>query len=378
MALSFEERHKTEVRVGKQTFRNWQSSTISYGLETAARSFAISATQARKKDDTDDPKETPPIPGLFVGDAIEVFVGVGTEQQKLVTGYTDAVAPSYDANNTGIGVSGRSKTSDLVDCAAIGSKRFKNKRIEQIAQKLADPYGVKVLTDLPPGDTTGGPLKKFTVEQGEEVFEAIERAARLRSLLITDNADGDLVLVKAAPGTFPINLGHVFELGRNLLDGQATFDGSNVFSEYICRGQKAGNDQDFGALVAGIEASAAEGGIGRKRVRILSSESGLTPAKAKARAEWEAANALGRSVLVNYTAKGWFDDSGAIWQPAQIYPIIDRRLRIEAELLLVNVDLTVDDKQGHIAKLLFAPEAGYFARLPDNPRAGLGAWRSPV
>jgi prophage tail gpP-like protein len=379
MTTSFEERHRVDVRVGKRDYRKWQSATISYGLETAARTFAISATQPRKKGNpTDDPATTPPVPGLYVGDAIEVYVGTGRERVKLITGYTDAIAPSYDVGSTGIGISGRSKTADLVDCAAIGAKRFKNKTIEQIAAKLAAPYGVTVRTDLPPDETTGGPIKKFTVEQGEEVYEALERAARLRSLLITDNADGELVLVKAAPGSFPINLGHVFELGRNLLDGQATFDGSNVFSEYRCKGQRAGNDQDFGALVAGIQATATEGGIGRRRVRVLSSESGLTPAKAKARAEWEAANALGRSTLVNYTVRGWFDDSDSIWQPGQIYPISDPYLRIEAELLLVNVDLTIDDKQGHIAKLLLAPEAGYFARLPDNPRAGLGAWRSPV
>lgn len=376
MAKSFEERHRVEVQVGKNAYRNWQTATISYGIETAARTFALTAARTRTPDDLDDPDVvTPPLPGLFVGDPIDVFVGVDSERQKLITGYTDAIAPSYDATTTTVGIAGRSKTSDLVDCAAIGAKRFNKLKIEQIATKLAAPYGITVVVDTP--DDTGGVIKKFVVETGEEVYEAIERAARLRSLLITDNADGQLVLLKAAPGTFPLNLGTKLERGRQILSAQATFDGSNVFTEYICKGQNVGTDNDFGALVAGIEASALEGGIGRRRVKIISSESGLTKSKAKSRAEWEAANALGRSTLVTTTVRGWFDDSGAVWQPGQRFEVLDEFLRIDAELLLINVELTIDDDQGHVAKLLFGPETGYFARLPDNPRAGLGAWKTP-
>lgn len=372
---SFEDLHYVTIRVGGRDFGNWKSNTISYGIETAARSFAISATQPPPAEG--DAGTESPISDLFVGDAVEVFVGRGTLRQRLITGYIDSLAPSYSAE-TGleVAVSGRSKTCDAVDCAAIGSKRFNELKIEKIASRLASPYGISVVTDLPPGETTGKRLKKFVVEQGETVYSAIERMARLRFLLITDNADGELVLIKAAPGSFPLQIGSSLELGRNVLDADATFDGSDLFSEYQVRSQTAGNDQDFGEVVTGIQATALEGGIGRRRVHVISSESSANKARCLARAKWEATTRLGRSTLANFTVRGWYDDNGDLWQPGVLVDVRDDFLRINRELLIVNVDLTVDDQQGHVAKLLLAPEGGYYAALPESPRAGLGAWKS--
>jgi hypothetical protein len=50
-------------------------------------------------------------------------------------------------------------------------------------------------------------------------------------------------------------------------------------------------------------------------------------------------------------------------------------MRVKADLLVVNVDLSVSSEGGHVANLLLSPESGYFAQLPPKPRAGLGAWR---
>jgi len=353
------------LRVDGATYRDWTDVNISYGIETAARSFVFTATQ------TGAPPGASPV-NFHPGDAFDLQID-GT---PVVTGYVDAIAPSYEANTASIGVSGRSSTGQIVDCSVIGPRRFNDLRIEQIAAKLCAPYGVAVRVDLPPGMDTGEPVARFVAEAGETVFEAIERAARLRSLLIYDDAAGALVLRLGAPGSFPLAIGTELERGRNILSAQGSFDLSKVFNEYRIKSQTSGDDQDFGAAVTGIEALASDAAAfgGRPRVLVLSTDSGANRRRALARAQWEAAQRWGRSTLINVRVRGWYDDQDQLYEPGTLIRLIDPFLRVDSDLLLLNVALSLSNQE-QVADLTLAPETGYYTALPDNPRRGIGAWR---
>lgn len=366
----FNAQHKVTLKVAGRSYAGWHTVDISYGIETAARSFAFTATQ---------PGISKASPVHFhPGDLFELFIGTRSPV-KLITGYIDALAPQYDANTSSIAVTGRSKTGQIIDCSVIGKKRFNNLRIEQIAAKLCAPYGIEVVTALPEGETTGEPVPKFVADHGEKVFESIERVARLRSLLIYDDAQGRLVLQKGALGSFPLQLGAALERGRNVLSGDGNFDLSGVYNEYRVRSQRAGDDQNFGEVVSGVQAVTSDdvqfGGF--KRILVMPSDSSANAERALAEAQWQAANRYGRSTVVNYTHKGWLDDSGGLYQPATVVAVDDSFMRVNAGLLIVNVGLRLGN-DGTIATLSLAPEAGYFAALPEKPRQGIGAWRSPV
>jgi prophage tail gpP-like protein len=372
MTTRFEELHKTRLRVNGRDYTNWQSAEVSFGLEAAARSFSLSATVPGDG--------AAPIPDLYVGDAFELFVGQKrTREVKVITGFVDVVSPSYDAESSSVGVTGRSKTQDAIDCSVEGSHRFNDLRIEQIAARLCAPYGVEVVTALPPSATTGAPIPRFAADHGEKVYDAIERAARLRSLLIYDDEFGRLVLQLATPGSFPLDLGATIRRGFNVLQGSATYDGSQIFSEYRCKAQRAGTDDAFGATVAGVKATAVDMGS-RKRVLVVPAESSADPKRALARVQWEAATRLGRAISVQYKVDSWFrrdagGELGDLWQPGTKIEVVDPFLRIEADLLIVAAQLSASSEDGHTATITLAPEAGYFSELPKNPRAGLGAWR---
>jgi prophage tail gpP-like protein len=353
------------LRVDGRTYRDWTDVSIAYGIETAARSFSFTATQPGA------PADASPV-AFYPGDAFDLSV----DGERVITGYIDAIAPSYSATDSAIGVSGRSKTGQIVDCSVVGKKRFNDLRIEQIAAKLCAPYGVEVRTDLPPGDTTGEPVRRFVAEQGETVFEAIERAARLRSLLIFDDAEGRLVLRQGAPGSFPLAIGTELERGRNILNADASFDLSGVFNEYRIKSQTAGDDQDFGNAVTGIEALGIDGAAfgGKPRILVLSTDSGANRKRALARAQWEAAQRWGRSTSIEVRVRGWYDTEDQLYQPGTLVRLVDPFLRVDSDLLLVNVSLTLNNSE-QVAALTLAPETGYYAELPSNPRKGIGGWR---
>ncbi|MGD2215150.1 MAG: hypothetical protein PVJ64_00285 [Gemmatimonadales bacterium] len=356
------ERHLVELRVGGESYRGWTSVTVSYGIETAARSFAFTATSP--------PSQTTSPVGFQLEDPCEVSI----DGDRVITGYVDSVEPSYDASSSGVAVTGRSRTKDLVDCSIVGKRRFRNLALSQIAIRLCAPYSIEVVPPLLDEE----PISRFAADEGESVYDAIERAARLRGVLVYDDPEGRLVLWQAGAGMFPLREGIALERGRNVLSGRWSFDATDIYTEYRCRGQSVGTDEEWGDLVAGIEATATDAASARRRVLVLSADSSLSRKRALAQAQWSAANRLGRSTMGQYVIRGWRDDEGLVWEPGELIRVRDAFCRVDADMLITSVDLALSSEGGYTTTLYLAPEAGYLPQLPDNPRAGLGAWRSPV
>jgi len=111
---------------------------------------------------------------------VEVYIGT----DKVLTGYVDASPISYNSQTSTMGVSGRSKTGDLVDCVATNSGgQWKNRKVEQIITDLARSCGISVKSMV----DTGVRVPNFKVNEGESIFSCIDRLLETRSLLSTDD-----------------------------------------------------------------------------------------------------------------------------------------------------------------------------------------------
>ncbi|MCH5770564.1 phage tail protein, partial [Salmonella enterica] len=83
-----------------------------------------------------------------------------------------------------LNVSGRDKTGDLVDSSAIhGSGQWKRARLEQIVRDICKPFGIEVLVQTDTGDA----IDSFSLDDGEKAFDAIDRAARAKAILVTSS-----------------------------------------------------------------------------------------------------------------------------------------------------------------------------------------------
>jgi prophage tail gpP-like protein len=315
----------TELKVNGDYYGGWESVNIERGIEQIAGTFELSVTD---RWNTDQGQQAF---GLQPGQACEVLV----DGQTVITGYTDSVNPSYDARSHSITVSGRDKTADLVDCSAIyKSGQWSNKKIEQIAADLVAPFGIQVIVAA----DTGAALPIFAIQEGASVFEELERAAKMRALLLMSDGLGNLLLTRAGTVKSPTGLTE----GENILTANGKFDWKDRFSDYIVKGQSKGDDDNYGETVAHRAASVKDAGINRYRPLIVIAEDQDGNATLRQRAEWERNVRSGRGARATITVQGW-TVNGQLWQPNTLTWLRSPRLSADRQMLIVSVGFSLDE-----------------------------------
>ncbi|CCG42190.1 phage baseplate assembly protein [Magnetospirillum molischianum] len=342
------------LEVGGELFGGWLSVGISAGLDRAARDFSLGVTDRW-------PGEGVALVSRRVkaGDLCRLWIG----DDLVLTGFVDATPIEYDDKEITLSVRGRSKTADLVDCAALSSPgQWTNRRVEQIAADLAKVYGVSVVTAV----DTGAVVSDHQIQPGETVMGSIDRLLTLRQLLATDDAQGRLVLCRAGSA----RAGGALVVGDNILTGSADLDWTDRFKHYIVRGQSAGSDLSFGAAVAGLEGSATDKAVGRNRVMVLSADGNGDTQSCRQTALWEAAHRAAKSYETSYTVQGWRAADGRLWQPGQMVRVKDPIIGFDLDLLIGEVIYSLTEADGTRATLLVAPKAAW-ELAPQVPEAGL-------
>ena len=220
-----------DLKVGEAYYSGWKSLRATRSIEQMSGQFEVSL--AERWSDSADP--LPIRPGM----ACQLLL----DKQPVISGWIDDVTPSHDANNHSISICGRDKTADLVDCSAIHKTgQWKRVTIAQIARDLLKPFGI----DLVMQADAGKAFPSYDIQPGETVFECLDRAARLRALLLTSNAEGALVITRASDTLIPV----VLEEGKNIKAAAGQFSWKERFSQYILRGQDSGNDDSYSEAVA--------------------------------------------------------------------------------------------------------------------------------
>lgn len=371
-------------------YGGWKSVRISAGIERQARDFDLEVTD-RWPGQTDIPRRIQP------GDACQVFIGA----DLVLTGYVDATPIKYDGKSVSVAVKGRSKTADLVDCCPIptgqalhgiskawgdvigkdgkavnviappskSAAQWRQQKMEVIASALAAAYGVRVISET----DTGKAIPEHQVQVGESVFESIDRMMRQRHVLSTDNERGDLVFIdvgSAGRATTAI------ETGVNVLAASADLDYKGVFSEYIVKGQRAGNDDTFAGdvseeegdstddsftTVTGETASSADARAKRRRVLVIKQSGHADDGSCKDRADYERAHRAAKALQTSYTVAGWRQESGALWLPNLIVRVRDAVIGFNTDMVIAEV-AWVMDAQGLRTEIRVGPQDGYVTK----------------
>ncbi|CAG0967003.1 hypothetical protein MTYP_01048 [Methylophilaceae bacterium] len=329
------------LRVNGEDYEGWLEVDITAGIERQARDFNLAITRTWPGA-TDIPRRVRP------GDVCEVWLGA----DKLLTGYVDATPISYDDRAVTVGVKGRSKTADLVDCSAdFGKGQWQGRRVEKIVADLAAAYGIKVITEV----DTGGTVADHQIQPGETVYESIARLLALRQLLSTDDAEGNLVLVN--PGSAG-RATTALRTGENVLRADAGLDYKDVFSTYVCKGQRAGSDLDAAETLAESVARVTDTAIGRHRLLQLTQSGQVDVNTCKDRVKYEAVYRSARALEASYTVQGWRQADGKLWLPNQMVRVVDPVIGYDDDMLIVEVNYSLGNA-GTLATLKVGPRAGY-------------------
>ncbi|WP_307734445.1 phage baseplate assembly protein [Xanthomonas albilineans] len=403
--------NRVRLVVGGQDFSGWKKIRIEAGIERQARSFELEVTDRWPGSTAAATADTaPPLwRRIRPFDACQVFIG----NDLVLTGYVDATPIQYDGQRVSVTVKGRSRTCDLVDCctpdtgrapaathslwadvkgkdgktgtvvtpAAANTNVWRNAKLETIAAALASPYGVRVLTEI----DTGAPITEHHVQIGETVFESIDRLMRLRHVLSTDNALGDLVFIDVG------STGHAtttLELGQNIQDGSCELDLKAVMSSYVVKGQRAGNDGDFGVdanEVQGDDDDMAEfeGGIAdtgtpvtasladarskRFRVLVIKQAGHADAGTCQDRALYERAHRAAKALEATYTVAGWRQGDGQLWMPNLLVRVRDALIGFDQIMVIAEAHYLLDE-DGLRTQLRVGPPDGYRSKAAKSDK----------
>jgi len=324
------------LQVGSQRHQGWQEVRIRLSLEQIADEFELTLTERWS--------ESGQVRPVTPGEACTVHVG----DELVVTGWLDEVLPDYDATRHTIAARGRSKAADLVDCSG-ADRRFDGRTLLQIAQALANPYGIEVIDNV--GATK--PFRAFALEDGQPIAEAIERAAQIRGARIVSDAQGRLVIVHAVQREIRTPL----ELGGNIRRGSGVFSDRDRFNQYVVEGQTGGTDNWYGEQASGPRGSAMDPRVRSPRQTLIVCDTPADGADCKARAELESRMRWAKGRGVTYTVGTWRHEQG-VWRPGDLVHVRDAYLGLDERLLISDVQL-VESEQGRTAELRVAPPAAF-------------------
>jgi len=274
----------------------------------------------------------------------------------VISGYIDEYETDDTATSSTVRVSGRDKTADLVDCSAIyKTGQWRGAALQQIVADIARPFGITVA--VWPGTDTGEVFKRFALEEGEKAFEAIDRACKLRAVLVTSTPDGNLLITSAST----VNSGVCLLEGVNMKKFNSKHSWKERHSEIILKGQVPGDDHENGAAAAHLKASAKDAEINRYRPLVVIAEHGTSGKSMTDRAAWEIKVRMGRGKRGGCMVVGWRTgkdgQEGPLWQPNTLVQVTSARMNVDMELLIVSCSYQLGE-QGKITDLTFArPEA---------------------
>lgn len=335
------------LTVDGQRYAGWMGLRLSRGVEQVAGGFELTLTE--RFDGLTTPRP------IRAGQKASVSI----DGQRVIQGWIDVVAPSYDATSHTLGVSGRDATGDLVDCAAIcKAGSYSGRTLAQIAKDLCAPFKVAVIVQA----DVGAPFADWRIEPGETVIDNLDRAARYRGVLLMSDGQGNLVITQPGELKAPAAL----ELGKNIEQAAGHSSLQQRFAEYIVKAQQAGTDMMFGEAAAAPTARALDAAIGRYRPTVIIAEDQANAGSCKTRAQWQRSIAAARGNQVVYTVSGWLAN-GQLWQPNALVDVHDRFLGIDETRLISQVDFSLDE-QGERTELTVVGRHAYDPiKLPEPP-----------
>lgn len=327
-----------ELKVGGEVYGGWKSVRVTRGIEQLAGTFDLGLTERWSGQETSRP--------IKPGAACEVLV----DGETLITGHVDEASPGYDKETHGISVSGRDLTGDLVDCSAIyRSGQWAGAKLDKIARDLCKPFGIEVVTEA----DVGKAFATWSLQEGESVFECLDRAARLRAVLLTSDTKGRLVITRAGSERMAAQLVE----GENILSASGEFSWRERFSRITVKGQARGDDENSGATVAQASARSDDATIGRYRPLIVLAEDQEHAGSLKDRADWEKGVRMGRGTRATVTVQGWHATPGEMWLPNRLVRLVSPMLGADLDLLIVSVTYTLDESGTRTELSLTRPEA---------------------
>ena len=336
------------LKVDGQQYAGWKEVSIERGIEQIAGQLRVAVTDKW-------PNQVEPRP-IVNGAKVEVLIGA----DLIMTGYVDKANPSFDERSTRFEVVARDVTADLADCSAqFKTGQWRNSTIKQIATDLISAYKIELVITPNAEKAATAKIGSFNIEEGETVFDCLDRLCKIKALMMWTVGDGKLII--GLPGQNKSEVG--LEQGVNLLRLTPELSQAERYSEYIVKGQgRAVHGKKSHALKDTVKDTA----ITRHRPLIILAEDhndGHTPHE---RAVHEQITRMGKGNRMSARVQGWRQKTGgALWLPGLLVSVDSDYCRYHGELRIARVVYIKSENEGTVCDLELA-DAHAFDRLSEN------------
>ncbi|MBW5810566.1 phage tail protein [Yersinia kristensenii] len=336
------------LEVGGRAITGWSKIQVTRSIEKLPSSFELSLMDRYPASEWQQ--------WVNPGDACVVKLG----NDAVLSGYIDSWDNKISGTTHEVTAKGRSKCQDLVDCSAEWPNSvISQSTVLQIAQKLAEPYGIKVTSDI----TDMAVVPKFTLNWGETAQAVIEHVTRWAALLYYDQPDGNLYLTrvgqrKAASGV---------EQGVNILSANLHTDINQRFIDYTgvalsnnaMARRPASGGNNISALVRTQDTELAQQLPNRHRNKIIIVESTMNSENlVRNSLDWSINRNNGRSKMLSVQVDHWRDRNNQLWETNSLIPITIPSMGLKDELWLLSSVTYLKDANGTVANMtLMPPEA---------------------
>ena len=285
----------------------------------------------------------------------DITITVGGE--PLFTGTMVNPVPVIESDKKIISVSCYALPGVLNDCTAPASAfplEFNDQNLKEIATALAKPFGVgvKFLADH------GPVFEQVLCAEGKKILSFLTDLAKQRNLIISSNAQGELIFLKSDDAGQPVA---ILEQGTSPLMGVSpTF-----------------NPQNYHSHITGIE-SAIVGLAGSQFtvknkhlsdvVRPLSfSAPDTEDGNVKTAVEAKMGRMFGNMVSYNVPVATWRDVSGVLWRPNTTIKLKapDAMIYEFYEFIIRSVEFTADSSS-RVASLKIVLPGAFSGEIPES------------
>ena len=335
------------LTVAGNQFEDWESVWVQHRWSEGWPLFRFTAA------------ERAPLPTLWTdlqfkpGDDCTITLG----GQLAITGLIMQRQTAYDAGNHQVQLSGVGRTwAAATSSIPIKDSNFDKKSVQQAADKVLQPHGVKA---VPVGTLDSTPFDRLQSQPGELIFDFLDRICRTRGITLGSDHLGNLLLI--GQHSYPI-VQQLYE-GQNIKKMQCIFSKEQQSSVYSTTGQKAVADDASPRDSAEMQAQAKGSLNNSKFLETVAEQPVKDKAELEARVNYEAIQREGTLIIAYVTVQGWLRDGGNLWRTGDDVWVYSPMAMLNMAMKIQTATFAQDNKEGTTTTLeLVLPW-----RLADKP-----------
>lgn len=355
---------KVEVEINGTKFHGWDSITINKSMDSLCGTFTLSLY---------NPLNVFP---LGPGQAVSIYI----DSYLFFTGYIYNRKRSGSARNNAFTISGREKTSSLIDCSAVHKTGVWNGfvPITKIIDDLCAPFGIHIKN---PQDEVRK-TKNFALDKGETVHSVMDRLSRMFKFHMSTATDGNLLITKIGEHKTDDSI----QYGRNIESYNESIDVTDRYSTYSVQSQSktSEDDEQYWStednsasnavyVVGSADDPFIKDTLGLYRPLITTSQYMATKTSAVNNAEWESIVRAARSINHSIGVKGWYQETGAkwLWEVNYITRYINPMLGIDDDFLISSAEYLLSSESGTSCSVTLVDPLSYNQKpLKDRKLTG--------